>query len=184
MAKTESKMIDLGAKAVPFSLTNGLDDQTHTLSTLVGEKGLLVLFICNHCPYVLHILDPLVKFLNDCKQLGIGVVAISSNDIDQFPEDSPKLMEKLAKDHHFNFPYLYDESQSVAKAYDAACTPDFFLYDQNLSLVYRGRFDGSTPGNSVPVTGSELSSAVSGLILGRAISEIQLPSLGCNIKWK
>jgi thiol-disulfide isomerase/thioredoxin len=142
------------------------------------------MFICNHCPFVKHVNDELVRLGNDYKDKGIGFVAISSNDVENYPDDSPGLMKIVAQELEYPFPYLYDETQEVAKAYDAACTPDFYVFDKNLKLVYRGQLDDSRPGNDIPVTGKDLRSALNALIDGKEVSDDQKPSLGCNIKWK
>ena len=140
------------------------------------------MFICNHCPFVVHVLDEIISISEEYFQ-DISFIAISSNDIVNYPEDSPKLMKKLAIDKQFNFPYLYDENQEVAKKYDAACTPDFFLYDKNKKLIYRGQLDDSRPGNNISVTGNDLRNAIVSLIEGKEIDKNQKPSIGCNIKW-
>lgn len=144
----------------------------------------MVMFICNHCPFVVHVMDELVNVANDYKNKGIGFVAISSNDVSTHPTDSPELMKKLADEKSFPFPYLYDESQEVAKAYTAACTPDFSVFDADNNCVYRGQLDSSRPGNDEPVNGADLRGVLDDLLLGKSISENQIPSIGCNIKWK
>lgn len=149
-----------------------------------GDKATLVMFICNHCPFVIHIIHELVALAKDYKSKGVGFVAISSNDIVNYPQDAPELMAQFATEQGFGLPYLYDETQAVAKAYDAACTPDFDLFDANNVCVYRGRLDGSRPGNDVPVDGTDMRAAIDALLSGRAIAEPQIPSMGCNIKWK
>jgi peroxiredoxin len=176
-------MLELGVAAPDFSLPEPLSGQTRSLSEFQG-KGLLVLFICNHCPFVLHILDSLVAFAREYQEKGLDVVAISANDIESHPDDAPDKMAELARSRGFGFPYLYDESQQVAKAYQAACTPDLYLFDAGHTLVYRGQYDGARPGNDVPVTGQDLRAAVDALLAGGALPEQQAPSLGCNIKWK
>lgn len=184
MARTPSTMLELGVSAPEFSLPEPLTGQRRTLAEFEGGKGLLVLFICNHCPFVLHILDSLVGFCREYQAKGLDVLAISANDVESYPDDSPEKMAELARSHGFTFPYLYDESQEVAKAYQAACTPDLYLFDAGHRLVYRGQYDGSRPGNDVPVSGADLRAAVDALLAGEAISPDQSPSLGCNIKWK
>ncbi|MAJ52404.1 MAG: thioredoxin family protein [Flammeovirgaceae bacterium] len=184
MSLTSSNMLSLGAKAPKFNLFDTLSKQTKSYGSLKGPKGMLVMFICNHCPYVLHIQDALVAVGNKYLELGIGVVAISSNDIVAYPDDDPIKMEYFALNLGFKFPYLYDEMQEVAKAYEAACTPDFYLFDRHDNLVYRGRFDASRPGNDIKVTGKDLISSLELLNLGRPQPLIQLPSMGCNIKWR
>jgi peroxiredoxin len=171
----------LGTPAPDFSLPDTTGRRC-SLQDFADAKGLLVVFICNHCPFVLHILDGFVRFARDFVPRGLAVVAINANDADSYPDDSPANMAKLAAARHFNFPYLFDSSQSVAKAYQAACTPDFFLFGGG-KLVYRGQFDGSRPRNSTPVTGFDLRAAVDALFAGRTL-ENQVPSIGCGIKWR
>ena len=184
MARTESYMLPLNTKAPHFSLTNGIDQNQLTLDQVKGSSGTLVIFMCNHCPYVLHLLDKRVEVSHQIKEWGINTVSISSNDVDNYPEDSPELMQKLAIEKSFGFPYLHDPTQEVALAYEAACTPDFYLFDQDLKLVYRGRFDDARPKNDNPVTGKDLMDACRKLSRGMAQDTNQIPSLGCNIKWK
>lgn len=184
MARTESYMLPLNTKAPHFSLTNGIDQNQLTLDQVKGSSGTLVIFMCNHCPYVLHLLDKMVEVSHQIKEWGINTVSISSNDVDNYPEDSPELMQKLAIEKSFGFPYLHDPTQEVALAYEAACTPDFYLFDQDLKLVYRGRFDDARPKNDNPVTGKDLMDACRKLSRGMAQDTNQIPSLGCNIKWK
>lgn len=184
MSLTPSKMIELGSKAPDFSLIN-VDSTIKSYSECKGERGTLVFFICNHCPYVIHINEGLVSLANDYINKEIGFVAINSNDVDSYPEDSPEKMKELAANERFPFPYLFDEDQSVAKAYDAACTPDFFLYNSRDELVYRGQLDRSRPGSSIPVTGESLRDALDLLLMGKSVeASKQIPSSGCNIKWK
>ena len=184
MVATPSTMLPLGTKAPSFSLPNVCTNQSIDLQTVDIHKGCLIAFVCNHCPYVIHLLDPLVRMSNEWVKKGIKVFLISSNDADNYPDDSPVKMRELAEKKQFQFPYLYDEDQSVALAYRAACTPDFFLFDSKLSLFYRGQFDDSRPGNQNEATGTELSSAVDSLLLNQPAPKIQKPSLGCNLKWK
>jgi len=184
MAATPSTMLALGTQAPAFTLPDTVSGSTVSLEDLPVEKGLLVFFICNHCPYVKHIIDELTAVANAYQQKGINAVAISSNDVRNYPDDSPEKMTFWAAEWGFDFPYLYDESQEVARAYQAACTPDFFLFDDSSKLVYRGQFDGSRPGNGVPVSGSDLREAMDALINENEISQQQTPSIGCNIKWK
>jgi peroxiredoxin len=184
MARTPSTMLELGVAAPDFSLPDPLRGETRSLADFNGDKGLLILFICNHCPFVLHILDSLVAFAHEYRQKGLDVVAISANDIDSHPDDAPDKMAGLARARDFGFPYLYDETQQVAQAYQAACTPDLYLFDGLHKLVYRGQYDGARPGNDVPVTGQDLRAAVDALLAGKPIAAEQYPSLGCNIKWK
>jgi peroxiredoxin len=183
MARTESTMLELGTKAPDFSLPDTTGRQI-SLADFADAKGLLVVFMCNHCPYVIHIRDALVGFAEEYQPQGLAVVAINSNDADNYPDDSPEKMVAEAAEHGFAFPYLYDEDQSVAKTYMAACTPDFFLFDDQRKLVYRGQFDASRPRNDVPVTGVDMRAAVDALLNDEEIPEEQTPSMGCNIKWK
>ena len=183
MSQTSSTMMEIGTKAPNFKLFDTVNNQLVSLQDFDNAKGLLVVFMCNHCPYVQHILEEFVVAARDLQQKGIGVVAISSNDVENYPDDSPVKMAAEAREHHFSFPYLYDGNQEVAKAYQAACTPDFFLFDENDELVYRGQFDDSRPGNEEPVTGNDLRDAVEKLFDGKVKDE-QKPSMGCNIKWK
>ena len=182
MARTPSNMVNLGTKAPSFKLINTINDELITSETLFNKNGTIIMFICNHCPFVVHVLDEIISISEEYFK-DISFIAISSNDIVNYPEDSPKLMKKLAIDKQFTFPYLYDENQEVAKKYDAACTPDFFLYNKNKKLVYRGQLDDSRPGNNIPVTGKDLRSAIVSLIGGKEIDKNQKPSIGCNIKW-
>ncbi|WP_111683670.1 thioredoxin family protein [Winogradskyella tangerina] len=184
MALTPSNMLPLGTKAPDFNLVDTKDDQIKSLHQLKGDVGTLVMFICNHCPFVIHVNEALVKLANDYASKGISTIAISSNDVVNYPQDGPDKMKIHAEANNYPFPYLYDETQEVAKAYDAACTPDFFLFDNDLKLVYAGQLDGSRPGNGVPVTGEDLRSAMSALVNNNSIDPNQKPSMGCNIKWK
>ena len=182
MAKTPSTMLPLGTPAPAFKLpdTNG---KMVSLPDFRG-KPVLVMFICNHCPYVKHIAAQLAQLGRDYHPRGLGIAAISSNDVANYPDDSPEKMKEEAKHVGYTFPYLYDESQAVAKAYRAACTPDFFLFDTEHRLVYRGQFDDSRPGNAMPVTGKDLRAAIEAALSGKDVSKDQKASLGCNIKWK
>lgn len=184
MARTPSNMLDLGTKAPNFTLPNAVDAKVYSFSDVQGKRGTVVMFICNHCPYVMHVFDGIASLANDYMKQGFGFVAISSNDVENYPDDSPELMKKTAEEQGFNFPYLYDESQDVAKAFDAACTPDFYLFNAEMSLVYRGQMDNSRPKNNIPVTGNDLRAALDALLTGTPIDSLQKPSLGCNIKWK
>ena len=185
MALTESTMeLKLGAEAPDFALPDVVSGKTVRRDDLRGQKALLVMFICTHCPYVKHVEKGLAALGNDYAGKPISIVAISSNDADNYPDDSPAGLKRQAQTQGFRFPYLYDESQAVARAYHAACTPDLFLFDENLKLVYRGQFDSSRPGNGKPVTGEDLRTAIDAAIAGRRISADQRPSIGCNIKWK
>ncbi len=184
MALTESNMMPLGEVAPDFSLLDTVSNNTLSLSDVKGNKGTVVLFLCNHCPYVIHINSELVKIANEYMEKGIGFVAISSNDVANYPDDSPDKMSIVAKVLQYPFPYLYDESQDVAKAYDAACTPDIFVFDDQSKLYYRGRLDGSRPGNDIPLNGEDLRNALNLLVEQKSRPETQIPSAGCNIKWK
>jgi peroxiredoxin len=176
-------MPPLGMAAPAFSLHDAVSGRTAALQDLCSDKATVVMFICNHCPYVKHVQAELVRLAKDYQPRGVAFVAISSNDARNYPEDAPDKMKTEAQRAGYPFPYLYDESQAVARAYGAACTPDFFLFDGALELAYRGRLDESTPGNGKPVTGRELRSALDDLLAGRAVSREQQPSLGCSIKW-
>ena len=184
MSLTPTKKVALGFSAPDFNLPEPLSGKNISLNDVKGEKGTLVMFICNHCPYVKHIIHELVNIGNDYITKGMGMVAINSNDVDNYLDDHPDKMKMLAKDLNFPFPYLFDESQEVAKAYDAACTPDFDLFDEDGKCVYRGQLDGSRPGNNIPVTGTDLREALDKVIEGGKVPEQQTPSVGCNIKWK
>jgi peroxiredoxin len=183
MAMTPSTMIPLGTQAPDFALadTNG---KLVRAEDFKGAPALLVMFICNHCPYVKHIRAGLARFGREYQARGLAVVAINANDVENYPEDSPERMAEEVRSAGYTFPYLYDETQAVARAYDAACTPDFFLFDRQRRLVYRGQFDGSRPGNDVPVTGADLRAACDAVLAGKAVAADQKPSIGCNIKWK
>jgi peroxiredoxin len=183
MVRTPSTMLPLGTRAPDFALPN-VDGRTVTLADAAGPRGTLVMFICNHCPFVKHVADQLAALGRDCLPRGIGVVAISSNDVSSHPADSPEQMVHEAEERGYVFPYLYDETQEVAHAYHAACTPDFFLFDGDCKLAYRGQLDASRPGNEIPVTGADLRAAIDALVAGRPVATEQRPSLGCNIKWK
>ncbi|TDP01654.1 thioredoxin family protein [Flavobacterium sp. 245] len=184
MARTPSNMIPLGTIAPEFYLKDTNSNNTYSFEDLKGSKGTLVIFMCNHCPFVLHVIKEIVMIANDYRVQGLGIVAISSNDIEKYPEDSPEMMTDFAFKNKIDFPYLFDENQEIAKAYNAACTPDFFLFDSQNKLFYRGQLDDSRPGNGIPLSGSDLRSAIDALIYNRTLSEIQKPSIGCNIKWK
>ena len=183
MAAVESTMLPLGTKAPEFSLPD-TEGKTVSLADFTGKRGLLVMFICNHCPFVKHIRAELAKAGREYQEKGVGVVAIMSNDAANYPDDRPEKMKEEARNAGYTFPYLYDATQAVAKAYHAACTPDFFLFDQDLKLVYRGQLDDSRPGNGKPVTGADLRAALDALLSGKPALAPQKPSIGCNIKWK
>ena len=184
MARTPSTMVTLGTKAPDFLLPDTVSEKQLSLNEIKGETATMIMFICNHCPFVKHVNEELVRLGNDYKNKGIGFVAINSNDVINHPNDSPELMTQVAKELKYPFPYLYDESQETAKAYDAACTPDFFIYDKDLRLVYRGQLDDSRPGNEIPVTGKDIRQALDRLINNEPVPQVQRPSIGCNIKWK
>lgn len=184
MALTESTMLELGTPAPGFALPDVVSGKTVRLDDLRDGKPLLVMFLCTHCPYVKHVESGLAELGNDYAGKAIHIVAISSNDADNYPDDSPAGLKQQAQRVGFRFPYLYDETQQVARAYRAACTPDFFLFDSDLKLAYRGQFDGSRPGNGEPVTGEDLRAAMDTVIAGKQVSADQRPSIGCNIKWK
>jgi peroxiredoxin len=184
MAAVPSKMIPLGTKAPDFSLPDTVSGKTLSLSKLKSQKATVIMFICNHCPYVKHVNHELVRLANDYIPKGVAFIAISSNDVAQYPEDAPDKMKEVAKRLGYPFPYLYDESQEVARAYDAACTPDIYIFDKDLKLAYRGQLDDSRPGSDAPVTGKDVRAALDNLLLGKSVSADQKPSIGCNIKWK
>lgn len=184
MALIPSAMLPLGTRAPDFSLPDTVSGRTISLQTFAGKKALLVMFICRHCPYVKHIQAGLAKLGADYAGKDVAIVAISSNDAENYPEDAPARLAAQARDLGFTFPYCHDESQAVAKAYRAACTPDFFLFDGARALVYRGQFDDSRPGNGRPVTGQDLRAAVDAVLAGKPVPAEQIPSIGCNIKWK
>jgi peroxiredoxin len=184
MARTPSVMTPLGKKAPDFNLPDTVSDNNLSLQQLKGSVATVVMFICNHCPFVKHVNPQLVQMANEYISKGIQFVAISSNDAAGYPEDGPEQMKLVAKQLQYPFPYLYDATQEVAKAYEAACTPDFFIFNNALQLVYRGQLDGSRPGNGVPVTGEDMREALDHLIKGEAVQEDQRPSIGCNIKWR
>jgi len=184
MAQTASTMLPLDTSAPDFNLPEPATGKTLSLSDFQSAPALLVMVICNHCPFVKHIRQGLIQFARDYQAKGLAIAAISANDVANYPDDSPAKMAEEARTFGYPFPYLYDESQATAKAYHAACTPDFFLFDANRKLVYRGQFDGSRPGNNIPVTGNDLRAATDAVLTGQPISPEQKPSIGCNIKWK
>lgn len=184
MVATPSNMLALGTQAPSFTLIEPLNNKLVSLDELSIDKGLVVMFICNHCPYVIHLNDAIVQLANEYQQKGISFIAISSNDVNNYPQDAPELMAKHAIDTNYPFPYLYDETQEVAKAYKAACTPDFYLFNKDKSLAYRGQFDESRPSNDTPITGEDLKHALHCLLNNEENTTLQKPSLGCNIKWK
>lgn len=184
MALTPSTMLPLGTKAPHFKLSDTVSGKTMTLDELKSDKATVIMFICNHCPFVKLIQHGLAAIAHDYQPKGIQFIAISSNDVTTHPDDSPTKMKRVAEEAGYPFPYLYDETQEIAKAYDAACTPDFFVFDKDLALVYRGRFDEATPGRDVPVTGKDMRTALDAILAGKPVDPQQIPSQGCNIKWK
>jgi peroxiredoxin len=185
MVKTESTMLLLGSSAPEFSLKNVLKDNKEIiLSQYAKNKPVVIAFICNHCPFVKHLIEKFSEIAQIYKEKGIAFIAISANDIEKYPDDSPKNMKIFAQENNFTFPYCYDETQEVAKAYKAACTPDFYLFDAQHRCYYRGQFDDSRPGNTVAITGDSLTSALDSLLENTSSPKVQKPSIGCNIKWK
>ena len=184
MALTPSTMLPLGTRAPDFQLPNVVTGDLVSLATFSQSKALLVMFICQHCPFVQHIKSELIKLGKDYKNKGLGIIAISSNDIEQYPKDAPEALKSMALELKLAYPLCFDETQTVAKAYEASCTPDFYLFDQDRCLVYRGQLDDSRPSNSRPVTGADLRAAIKAVLTGKPVSELQRPSIGCNIKWK
>jgi len=183
MVMTASTMLPLGTQIPPFELPD-IDGKTVSVSDFDSADALLVVFMCNHCPFVKHIIDDFAALAKEYRDRGVAVVGINSNDVDNYPEDRPEMMAKLAEEKGFTFPYLYDASQAVAQTYRAACTPDFFVFDRQRELVYRGQMDDSRPGNDVPITGSDLRAALDAVLAGEPVADEQRPSMGCNIKWK
>lgn len=184
MALTPSTMIPLGTKAPDFKLLDAVSDSEMNLEQLKSDKATVIMFICNHCPYVKHVQQGLVELANDYISKGVSFIAINSNDVKNYTEDSPENMKKVAERLGYPFPYLFDETQEIAKAYDAACTPDFYIFDEGLKLIYRGQMDDSRPGNGKPVTGNDIRKALDQILGGTTVSKDQIPSIGCNIKWK
>jgi peroxiredoxin len=184
MARTASNMIPLKTRAPGFELVDTVSGKMMSLKQLQGDRGTVIFFICNHCPFVIHVNIELVNVANKYSLKGISFIAISSNDIDKYPQDGPGFMQRNAKQNNFPFPYLFDPTQEVAKAYDAACTPDTYVFDDDLRLLYRGQIDDSRPGNGVVVSAKDLRTALDDLLEGKTISSIQKPSIGCGIKWK
>jgi len=183
MSRTASTMLPLGTVAPGFRLPD-TEGSLVSLEDYEDSPALLVIFMCNHCPFVKHIIDDLIDLIPEYQAKGLAVVAINSNDVESFPEDCPEMMAELAGEKDFTFPYLYDETQEAAKAYHPACTPDFFLFDAGRKLVYRGQMDDSRPGNGIPVTGADLRTAIDAVLEGKEVPAEQRPSIGCNIKWK
>jgi peroxiredoxin len=184
MALTESNMLPLGTRAPEFQLEDVTSNSLVSPPAPGEFPATLIMFICNHCPYVVHVLPGLLELCGEYAEKGVRIIAISSNDAVRYPADAPEKMRELALQEHFGFPYCYDGSQEVARAYDAACTPDFYVFDRNMQLAYRGRMDASRPGNGIPVTGSDLRLALDAVLEEKEISTVQYPSAGCNIKWK
>ncbi|PIV85073.1 MAG: thioredoxin family protein [Nitrospirae bacterium CG17_big_fil_post_rev_8_21_14_2_50_50_9] len=184
MTLTASNMLPLGTIAPPFTLPDPVDGGEKRLNELKSDKATVVMFICNHCPYVKHIREELVSVSSEYIKKGISFVAVNANDAGNYPDDSPQRMKEVAEAFGYPFPYLYDESQETARAYKAACTPDFYVFDGDLKLVYRGQFDDSRPGSGIPVTGKDLRGALDRILRGEPVSPDQKPSMGCNIKWK
>lgn len=184
MALTPSNMLPLGTIAPSFTLVDTTSNKKMSLSELKSPVATVVMFICNHCPYVKHIEHELVNFVKEYQRKNVSFIAINSNDISRYPDDAPDKMQETAKKLGFTFPYLFDETQEVAKAYQAACTPDFYIFDKDLKCIYRGQFDDARPGNNIPVTGQSMRNALDNIIAGKPIAAEQKPSMGCNIKWK
>jgi peroxiredoxin len=184
MAFTESNMLELGTQAPEFTLPDTVSGKNMGVEDIRGPKATVVMFLCNHCPYVIHVNPEIVRLVEDYEPKGVGFVGISSNDAENYPQDGPDKMKEHAQETGYQFPYLYDESQEVAKAYDAACTPDFYVFDENMTLVYRGRLDDSRPKTDTPLTGKDLRAALDAVLEGKPVAEKQYPSGGCNIKWK
>ena len=184
MALTESTMINLGTKAPDFTLPDTVSGKEMSLSDFTSGRATVIMFLCNHCPYVIHVNEELVRLAKEYQEIGVSFVAISSNDVENYPADSPDKMTLHAQEVGYPFPYLYDETQEVAKAYDAACTPDFYIFNGNQELVYRGRLDSSRPNSGTPLTGEDMRAAMDAVLVNRPVNPMQYPSAGCNIKWK
>jgi peroxiredoxin len=184
MAFTESNMLPLGTKAPEFTLFDTVSGRNLSLSEIQSDKATVIMFLCNHCPYVLHVNKGIVALARDYQAKGVAFIGISANDVENYPADAPELMTQQAQTEGYTFPYLYDETQAVAQAYDAACTPDFYIFDGDMRLAYRGRLDASRPKNDIPVTGQDLRVALDAILRGGKVAETQYPSGGCNIKWK
>jgi peroxiredoxin len=177
-------MLEIGTKAPDFQLKDVVGGSAVSLASFEGKRGLLVMFICRHCPFVVHVREELARLGRDYADADLGIVAISSNDAQSYPDDGPEMLRAMAEQLGFTFPFCYDETQEVARSYRAACTPDFYLFDGDRKLVYRGQLDDSRPGNGKPVTGRDLRAAIDAVLAGEAVASEQLPSIGCNIKWK
>ena len=184
MSLTPSNMLPLGTIAPKFKLMDAITGHLLTLDDIKGEKGTVIMFICNHCPFVKHVNDEIVRIANEYRQLGFGFAGINSNDIVKYPEDDPERMKEVASKYQYSFPYLFDGTQEIAKNYEAACTPDFYLFDEELKLVYRGQLDDSRPGNGIHANGRDLREAMDSVLNNRQVTKDQKPSIGCNIKWK
>jgi len=184
MAATASNMLPLETKAPYFLLPDAVSGKQFSLEDLKGEKGTVIMFICNHCPFVKHINEEIVRLANDYRVSGFGFIAIMSNNVEDYPEDHPELMRETAEKYRYPFPYLYDQTQEIARAYDAACTPDLYLFDSELKLIYRGQLDESRPGNGIPANGRDLREALDSVLNNRNVPQPQKPSIGCAIKWK
>lgn len=184
MALTPSNMLPLGTMAPDFTLHDVISGEQRSLEELKSDKATVIMFICNHCPYVKHVQKGLVELANDYIPRGVSFIAINSNDVQNYPDDSPENMKKVAYRLNYPFPYLFDETQQVARSYDAACTPDFYIFDSGMKLVYRGQMDDSRPGNDKPVTGKDIRDALDKILDGEQVDAEQMPSIGCNIKWK
>jgi peroxiredoxin len=184
MVMTTSNMLPLGTKALDFTLLDIITENKKSLSELKSDQATVIMFICNHCPFVIHVQQELVRLANDYLPKEVAFIAISSNDVKNYPDDAPEKMQEVAKQMSYPFPYLYDETQQVAKDYDAACTPDFYVFNKEMKLVYRGQLDDSRPGNQIPVTGKDIRAALDNLLAGKLVNSEQKPSIGCNIKWK
>lgn len=184
MALTPSNALEPGTRAPDFTLKDTVSGKDLSLNQLKGSRGTVVMFICNHCPYVLHVNDGLIQLANDYKNKGIGFIAISSNDAESYPQDGPEKMKEQAEKLAYPFPYLYDETQKVAKAYAAACTPDLYIFDSELKAFYHGQLDSARPGNELPVTGEDMRNALDAMLAGEPYNKPQVPSIGCNIKWR
>jgi len=184
MVLTPSSMLDLGTKAPDFTLPDTVSDKALSLDTLKSDTATVIAFVCNHCPYVQHIEQAFIHFAKEYQNKGVSIIAISANDAKNYPQDAPDKMKERALEYGYTFPYLYDETQETAKAYKAACTPDFYIFDKDLACVYRGRFDEATPGNDAPVTGKDLRTALDCTLANKPITIEQQPSMGCNIKWR
>ena len=184
MVLTASTMLPLGTSAPDFQLPDAVTGATISLKDFAGKKALLIIFMCAHCPFVIHVQTELAKLGKDYQAQGLGIVAISANSVETHPSDAPEKLKEMAQQQGFGFPFCYDETQSVAKAYTAACTPDFFLFDSEQKLVYRGQLDDSRPGNDKPLNGKDLRAAIDAVLANQAVDSEQKPSIGCNIKWK